>query len=334
MNKRLVLGKIINNIGLNFVVRKLRNNNLIVINYHRISGANHHTDFDDDVFEHTAEVFRKQILWLKKNFDLIDQATLIELVSTGSFNFKGNAVLITFDDGYIDNYTLAYPILKEFGVPAIFFVPYSSIEDRKVGWWDSISWMVGKTALKRADYSNVKLDFTSAMSRSVSAKRLHSHLKVTPDSETKTLVAEMSKVLDVELPSLDRQSEELMSWGQLKEVAANGIAVGSHSISHRLLSQISDEAQSCEIKDSKRLIEEKLGLPVDTIAYPVGQKTSFNSVTKRLAQEAGYKVAFSFYPGSYSGSIDDLYDVRRIALSSETDVYMNELVFPSLFFRT
>jgi peptidoglycan/xylan/chitin deacetylase (PgdA/CDA1 family) len=125
-----------------------------------------------------------------------------------------------------------------------------------------------------------------------------------------------------------------MSWDQLKEVAANGISIGSHSISHRLLSQISDEEQSWEIKESKILIEERLGLPVDTIAYPVGQRTSFNGVTKRLALEAGYKVAFSFYPGSYSGAIDDLYDVRRIALSPDSGLYKNELVFPNLFFRT
>ncbi|MCG8667895.1 MAG: polysaccharide deacetylase family protein [Pseudomonadales bacterium] len=332
MSKRLMLARLLNMFGVNFAVAKMKRNFLIVLNYHRIADHDHSTEFDNDVFEHSVDVFREQMVWLKQNFEILDEIHLVELAHSDNFELKRNAALVTFDDGYADNYTLAYPILKELGMSAIFYVPYSLIEDREVGWWDKISWLVYKTTKEKGNIRDIDLDFTSPHNRATSAKALHKYLKLNPYTDTKSIISELSEMLDVELPSVERQSKELMTWEQLKEVSDNGISVGSHSMSHRLLSQITEEEQSWEIKESKTLIESRLGKKVNTIAYPVGAVTSFNDTTKRLVKEAGYDVGFSFYPGSYKGKILDKFDIQRISTSSEFDLFKNEVVFPKIFF--
>src|SRR5207245_2076237 len=82
-------------------------------------------------------VFEQQIAWLKRNMRLLCEHELIEIMDSRRYPSEPCA-LITFDDGYLDNYTLAYPILKRLGAPAIFFIPSYLIESRTVGWWDQI----------------------------------------------------------------------------------------------------------------------------------------------------------------------------------------------------
>lgn len=333
MNKRLMLAKALCATGINYGVSKLRRNQLIVLNYHRIAGADHSTEFDNDVYEHTVEVFRRQVQWLSNHFEMLDESRFIEVATSGGFELKHNAALITFDDGYADNYELAYPVLKSLGVPAIFYVPCNLIESREVGWWDKISWVVGKTTQQSGEIRGIALDFRSPAARSHTAKQLHSYLKLNPYTDTHNLVEELSEMLGVPLPGKDIQAEQLMSWDQLRDAAANGIAIGSHSMSHRLLSQISVEEQVWELTESRRVIESRIGRKVRTVAYPVGQRTSFNEDTKRIAREAGYELGFSFYPGCYWGKVDDLFDVRRVALSPEDALFKNEVIFPKLFYR-
>lgn len=327
-----MLAKMLSLSGATALCSRMRSNKLIVLNYHRIYGPRHVTEFDDDVFEHSVTTFRNQLLWLRERFEMIDENRLIQLAAGGDYQLDSNAVLVTFDDGYVDNYQLAYPILKELGVPAIFFVPYNMIEKRELGWWDLISWSIGKSKVDTAEFKGMSLDLRTPQSRVELAKSLHTYVKLNDYSQTKGIVQDLAQTLRVELPSQEAQSKELMTWEQLREVSDHGVAIGSHSMSHRILAQISDEDQAWEMAQSKRLIEEKLGKPVNSIAYPVGKKTSFNDISKQLAKQAGYKAGFSFYPGVYNGEIDDSFDIRRITLASEPALYKNEVVFPGVFF--
>ena len=328
-----MLATLLNLCGITALYSRVRNNKLIILNYHRIAGANHATDFDNDVFGHSAATFRNQLLWLRDHFEMIDEARLIELATGGPFQLDRNSALITFDDGYADNYQLAYPILKELGVPAIFFVPYNMIENRELGWWDLISWAIHKTGVKSATYGGSVLDLSTDAQKAATAKSLHAYVKATDYSQTKDVVNDLAQVLEVELPGADVQSRELMTWEQLREVSRNGVAVGSHSMSHRLLSRISDEDQAWEMSQSKILIEQKLGLPVNSIAYPVGKQNAYNEASRRLAKEAGYKVGFSFTTGYYRGVVDDAFDIKRIALGTNPALYTSEVVFPGIFAR-
>ncbi|MGH9584120.1 MAG: polysaccharide deacetylase family protein, partial [Bryobacteraceae bacterium] len=110
---------------------------LIVFNYHRI-GDPRSTPYDADVFSATAEAFDGQIAFLKKHLPLIGLEEAVEIAG-GKRTLGSTCGLITFDDGYLDNYDLAFPILQSHGVPGIFFLVTSYVGSAYVPWWDEIA---------------------------------------------------------------------------------------------------------------------------------------------------------------------------------------------------
>ena len=79
-----------------------------------------------------------------------------------------------------------------------------------------------------------------------------------------------------------------MTWDHAREVIRNGIAIGSHTHTHRVLSRLAEPAQHWELRESKLALEKHLGQPVRTIAYPVGRYGNFTPATMRIAAECGY----------------------------------------------
>jgi peptidoglycan/xylan/chitin deacetylase (PgdA/CDA1 family) len=92
----------------------------------------------------------------------------------------------------------------------------------------------------------------------------------------------------------------------------NGMAIGSHTHSHQVLSQWGPERQREELCRSRAILKEQLGIEANVLAYPVGARTSFTNQTQQAARDAGYHAAFSFYGGTnLQGNISP-YDVARI----------------------
>ncbi len=89
-----------------------------------------------------------------------------------------------------------------------------------------------------------------------------------------------------------------LSWEEIREMAGGGIEFGSHTVTHPRLSALAPEACSSELVSSKRIIEERIGRPVRTLAYPFGGKLEFNESVEKAAREAGYECAFSLCRGS------------------------------------
>jgi hypothetical protein len=126
-----------------------------IFNYHRI-GDPKKTDFDPNVFSCDEEHFAKQVGFLKQRFRIIGIRELVDDVLTNQ-RVTEPLALITFDDGYRDNFTGAFPILREANVPAVFFIPTSFVGTGQVPWWDEIAWMVRHTKL-----TSVALPFADA----------------------------------------------------------------------------------------------------------------------------------------------------------------------------
>jgi len=303
----------------------------IVVNYHRIyDTASVETDFDSDVFGHSAIAFERHVAWLSEHCNILTEGGLIQALADGLPQGKPN-VVITFDDGYIDNFEIAVPILQKYGASASFFVPYQSIENREVGWWDLAAWCLKKTDKNSLNIAGEHLSLDCPESKYLATRAVHGIFKAKKHEETGGLIAQLSAETGVELPSHDLQSRELMSWEQLRQMIAMGMSIGSHTMSHRVLSRIDDKEQDWEIIDSKLKISERLGTDVRSIAYPVGKKDSFNSYSLKACEKAGYDLAYSFYSGTYKDSLPDKFDIKRVCLSEEAPLYISEIVAPKIF---
>ncbi|MCX5900767.1 MAG: polysaccharide deacetylase family protein [Proteobacteria bacterium] len=305
---------------------------LLVLNYHRIrpDDAAWETQFDDGVFCHTASGFEGQIRWLRKNCRIISEAELIGCID-GQKIPSGPAVLITFDDGYRDNYSLAYPILKSYDVPAIFFIPSQLIDVRNLGWWDVIAYLVARCRKPEVVFQNRR--FALPSEAAAFREFLLNRMKLAPYDATQGLVAAAAQLCEVALPDPALQDAELMTWQQIQEVSENGIAIGSHSHTHRVLATLDEAAQRHELLESKKLLEAKTGAEVRSIAYPVGGPEHFTQTTVALARTCGYRLGFSANSGRNVWREFDPLCASRISFPmDDVRTLSAQIVFPRVFF--
>lgn len=111
-------------------------------------------------------------------------------------------------------------------------------------------------------------------------------------------------------------SKQFLNWEQIKELSSSGIAFGSHGLSHRFLTKLSDYELEEELKDSKGILEEQLGLPVDFLSLPGG---FYNKRVKRIVKECGYKGVCTSFIG-LNDLNTDLFSLKRIAIKNNTSI--------------
>lgn len=327
--KKDLLSNLVYYSGLCKFSKILGNDHIVVINYHRIKQhrKSHYTLFDDEVFGPDQEEFDRQIKWLANNTTIVTESDLIAMVQDRRVPI-GKTVLITFDDGYIDNYTLALPVLRKYKVPAIFFIPTQAIEERRLGWWDCISFF-----LKTTRRSEIVVDGVNLYPQHQRREAIEFVLNLVRRDKfaVSDLLDKLCTACQVDYPSLHRQDAELMTWEHLQEMVGNGMSIGAHTHSHQILANLQFSQQEDEIKRSKTIIEQKLNSIVRSMSYPVGTYRHFNADTKKIARTAGFELAFSFLTGiNISGFVDPM-DVKRISVSSYFPRFTCTMVYPQLF---
>jgi peptidoglycan/xylan/chitin deacetylase (PgdA/CDA1 family) len=311
MSKKELLASFVYHTGALRAAGWFLKNQLVIINYHRIREESPAapTLFDDGVFGPTQSQFDRQVKWLRQNFDVLSESELLEALRLPTFGHRYAA--ITFDDGYRDNYTLAYPVLRARSVPAIFFVCPEIIDSRRLGWWDVIAYLVKASTRSSITVSGEPIRL--AGNKAAAIRQLHQWMKLRKASETERLLPELSEACGVPLPDAGLRDEEVMTWPELVDVSRNGVAVGSHTHTHRVLATVDEETQRRELRESKAVLEERLECPVRTLAYPVGGYQHFTPATMRIAEECGYEGAFSFHTGANQAGATHRYNIHRIA---------------------
>jgi peptidoglycan/xylan/chitin deacetylase (PgdA/CDA1 family) len=312
--KRELLARMCSRTGLTRALETLpQRRALTILNYHRIGNADE-TPFDSGVFSATADQFDAQITYLKRRFRM---ATLEDVFAMVDGNTpRGTSVLITFDDGYLDNYTLAFPMLRAHGVQAVFFLPTAFIGTGKLPWWDVIAYVI-KRSLKR----RIRLEYPEPASfdlavhggKGVSMEILR--LSTQPAvKDPERFLLELETECEVARPEAEAE-RCFLNWDEAREMQQHGMAFGSHTHSHEILTKLSAERQREEVRYSREILERELNQRVETLAYPVGLQHCFSSDTVRALEETGYRAAFSYYGGSNQVGRIRPFDIRRYGVA-------------------
>jgi peptidoglycan/xylan/chitin deacetylase (PgdA/CDA1 family) len=282
---------------------------LWVLNYHRI-GDPAECPYDTDLFSATVEQFDDQVRFLKRHFHVATVDEVIDLLAGGKKNRRAS-VLITFDDGYIDNYTGAFPVLAAHGVQGTFFLPTSYIGTNRLTWWDRIA-----SIIKRSRKRVVHLDHPSPrefdLERDGVLKVIEQVLWIYKLEHVGDTEAFLSMLMERFESTPDESGQCFMTWENAQAMARGGMAIGSHTHNHEILAKLPEPKQLEELVTSKSLLESKLGTRVDAFSYPVGLRDTFSTATQTALREANYRVAFSFYGGVNLLAQTDPYDIRRV----------------------
>jgi peptidoglycan/xylan/chitin deacetylase (PgdA/CDA1 family) len=312
--KKAIATRLLCQSGLGFLLKRaIRWSGVVVLNYHRIGNGNE-SPFDRGLWSTDAEAFTDQIRFCKRQLDVITPDDIPQVLAHG----RGRYALITFDDGYRDNYEIAFPILKAEGVPATFFIATGFVDAPQVPWWDEIAWMVRTSLQERVELpgwipSPISFDESD---REVAVRTLLRAYKVMSPECT-------DRFLDViaEATRSGRCGKDLgigfwMNWDMLREMRAAGMTVAGHSVTHTILARAPLQRQKDEIFGCATRLSDELGEPMRYFSYPVGGPNSFNAVTRDCLREAGVRYAFSYYGGFRQFGDWDNYDVRRVAVET------------------
>ena len=288
---------------------------LLVVNYHRIWARGQlSSEFDDGVFDVDVDTFRLQMEWLRDSTEVLDEERLLDVVERGHWPQRQLLSAVTFDDGYVDCYSLAKPVLDDLGIRAMFFIPVGILQSRQLGWWDIAAYMLKKSVRTSISLRGKVYPLASELSGSL--KAILNIFKLEPAERTGTLLAEIAEACGVEPPSPERQDLELMTWTQVRDLKESGHAIGSHAWSHRPLATLTAEEQALEIRNARDALKAETGGNIVSFAYPVGGPSHFNDTSARHVREAGHRLAFSFNTGIAGLPVKDPFRIARESAKS------------------
>ncbi|MEQ1907236.1 MAG: polysaccharide deacetylase family protein [Vicinamibacterales bacterium] len=285
---------------------------LMVLTYHRI-GDSLSTPYDSGVFSATADELDDHIRHIKKRFHLLTPEETIAM-ARGAGPTRAS-VLFTFDDGYLDNYEAAFPVLRSHGVSAMFFLATGFVGSSRVPWWDRMAFVIKQcpTSTIRLRYPQpVEFDVEKLGLLEVSRRilRIYRSPAVTDPERFERELAEAC----LATPPGNDASPLFMSYEQAREMQAAGQVFGSHTHSHTILSTLSAAAQREEFRASREILERELNTTIDVLAYPVGSTHAFSGQSIEGLKATGYRAAFSHYGGLNRPGEIDPYDIRRLPM--------------------
>ncbi|MBX3330273.1 MAG: polysaccharide deacetylase family protein [Nitrospira sp.] len=305
-----------------------------MVTYHRVTAV---PDYGDPL-KVSVSVFEQQIRFLRENFRVITTSDLAAQLGEGIHRLN-DACVITFDDGWRDNYIHAFPVLVKLDVSAIFFLASDYIGTEKIFWPERL---VGILNFIRANYMaklkslELKLlptDLTDQLHRAIMA----------PDELVSKRINDLVNTLkkyDAGLihSSLDLLAQEvlfpkagcgrlMMNWDEVRAMAAHKMEFGSHTKTHAILTQIKRQDVFEELLESKMAIEGQLNRPVKYISYPNGDHDAF---VLQKAQEAGYEAGFTCIAGR-NQSLSERYALKRKHVTEYYSVGINGRFAASYF---
>ena len=234
--------------------------------------------------------FRGQVTHLAKRCNVISLADFLE--GKGLSTSRTN-VVITFDDGYGNNYTNAWPVLKELGLPALFAITTGFVMDRQPLWNDVVEYAVQNSPLSNLTLTwkgeDVSFDLTHDAGR-VALNNWALRTAVTVDQEDRAPFLELL----IQSLQVDASAEQVfsnedyrpMTPEQVHELSQqDGVEIASHSVHHFLLAKLERDEMRAELRDSKARLEATTGQSCTSLCMPGG---SYDAAVLEEAREAGY----------------------------------------------
>jgi peptidoglycan/xylan/chitin deacetylase (PgdA/CDA1 family) len=203
-------------------------------------------------------------------------------------------VAITFDDGYMNNATVALPVLREFGLPAMIFLNTGFLNTRDWLWASRLHAALAETRLATLAWRGATYPLATAAERAESSAQLQAALKAQPHAQLLRDVAELIAALggDPQAPVVPGSPYEFMDDAALRACLDSGlIDFGAHTHTHTILAHLPHETQRAEIEQSVRGVSEILKRPCTWFAYPNGRAEDYTPETITILRELGIQGA-------------------------------------------
>jgi peptidoglycan/xylan/chitin deacetylase (PgdA/CDA1 family) len=296
--KMIIKRKLVKNPGFFFISSWLTRNRPKLFGLHRfISGDS------DSRLAMSAIRFEKQLKFLTKGpWKVVALRDYLKM-RLNNERIPTYLVILCIDDGYLDFYKIAFPLLKKYNFPATFFITTEFVNGNFWLWHDHLDYSLKTTHMKDFNfYLNGKthsFNIESISDTFKTWKTFSDYCVQSPNDVKLDILSRLDKMLNVKLPQAPTNNYAAVSWEQVQKMAANNIEIGSHTCNHHILSKIPTEQMENELLLSKKTIAEKLNMPVHSFCYPNGQEKDFNDQIVHYVQKTGYLGAVTLYIRDY-----------------------------------
>jgi len=279
--------------GFNAVVRRRRRQDLVVLNYHGVLEGDRGAA-DRNIYGTTTSTheFDGHLAFLKRHFHPV-RASDVERWAHGERELPPNAVLVTFDDGFRNNLTHAAPLLARYGVPAILFVSTGYLGTRRVLWPQELYEIAVRWPREEIPHPGGTTMFSLAGGRRARAKQLCEKAKRVPMATVAAYLEALRREAPLPEGLADTDEYEFLTWEQMRRWVSLGFDVGSHGVNHWILTGCREQELRRELEDSKRDIEQRLGVACTSFCYPNGGPRDWSVEAATAVQAAGYRLAYT-----------------------------------------
>lgn len=275
-----------------------------ILTYHRISNK-----CDDwSLNPLPVKSFKEHLKFLTNSYNIISLDDLVDLVIKRE-PVQEKTVVLTFDDGYKDNYTNAYPLLQKYDIPATIFLTSKLIGSGDLAWNDKVGYIIYNSSV-----NHIKIDelgeygIDSEFEKYKMFFDIKHKLSKLNEIEKSLIIEELCRQCDVKIPS-DIGNDLMLSWDEVKEMDEDNIDFGAHTINHPVLPSLTLKEARWEILESKNALENNLQKEIKHFSYPYGD---YNQNVVDLVKELNFKSAVTLNQKLINTKKDDLYTLSRI----------------------
>ena len=284
---------------------------LRVLTYHRVVDPTRDpVPGDPGIISATPETFSEHVRLLSRYYAPIGIPEL-ETSVRGIKSLPRRAVLVTFDDGYRDFITEAWPILKAHSVPAVLFVPTGYPDRRRPFWWDEVwqllsSSNVGEMLLPAFGRVNMR----TPAGRATAMTYFRMIMRPMPPSRVDQQLAELRTALGVAA----EPASAVLGWEELRTLAREGVTVASHGRGHLSMPSLTDEEIVGDIDGARQDFMRELGQTAAVFSYPFGH---YDRRAAQVLRDRGFLAAFCMGRRPDGVPSGDLFSVARQSVNSE-----------------
>lgn len=281
----------------------------VILIYHRIA------DVPVDPFRLAVSPvnFASHLEYLRDNYTVLSLVEFVERKEKKSLPHR--SVVITFDDGYRDNYQQGWQILDTYRTPATIFVTTGAIGRPCEFWWDELEWIMFSSPELPSELTlNIqgrekRWSFATQELQTRSFWSIHESIRVLPNLEREKALGELSSWAG--LQRFGRSQHIAMTQEELHQIAQSElIEIGAHTRTHPILSTLNKEDQSDEIMRGKNELEGMTGKPIKTFSFPYGKPEDYSLDTLEIVRSAGFQTALTTIHGAVDAE-DDRFQLKR-----------------------
>jgi peptidoglycan/xylan/chitin deacetylase (PgdA/CDA1 family) len=293
------------------VLRRMRSRSIAIVMYHGVTAERLpmfnwcHLD---------ASEFEKQVEFLANEYTILHLGEVVQRMKNRRPLPKATACL-TFDDGFRNVATTAFPILERRHVPATVFLVTSLVGTHQPAWPDRLYFSFLQSRRESVRFDDREYLLITRDQRAAAYADVESQLKQMEQPESEERLEELKETLG--WPEVPPESPlATMGWEDVERLARTGLVhFGSHTHSHPILARCTRQEQRRQLQVSHDLLRER-GLSCELFAYPNGSSTDFSSVTKSLLHELGYECGVTAIPG-LNAPEEDRFELRRVCVGAD-----------------